>query len=128
MSKISLQMYTMREHTQTLDDLKKTLERLREIGFTTLQYSIPDSFDAAEVKKAFDSLGIVNDSVFCQGLKLEEKTSEIINMCEMFNTDYIRIDAMPRGLTSTPSGYKMYAHYLNESAAGLKKAGKKLFM
>ena len=39
MSKISLQMYTMREHTKSMDDLKHTLEKLREIGFTA--YSTP---------------------------------------------------------------------------------------
>ena len=38
-----------------MDDLKNTLEKLREIGFTALQYSVPDSFDVKEVKKAFDT-------------------------------------------------------------------------
>lgn len=126
MSKISLQMYTMRDHTQTIDDLKETLGKLREIGFTTLQYSIPENFDIREVKKAFDSLGIVNDSVFCPCLKLEEKMSDVLNQCELFNTDYIRIEAIPKGLSSSAAGYKMFAHYLNEATADLKKHGKKL--
>lgn len=126
MSKISLQMYTMREHTKTIDELKATLERLREIGFETLQYSIPESFDVTEVKKTFDSLGISNDSVFCPCLKLEEKTSDILKQCELFGTDYVRIDAIPRGLSSSAAGYKMFAHYLNESTKELGKHGKKL--
>lgn len=126
MNKISLQMYTMREHTKTMDDLKQTLEKLSDIGFKTLQYSIPDCFDAKEIKKEFDNLGIVNDSVFCPGLKLEEKSSDVLNQCELFDTDYIRIDAIPKGLAGTPAGYKMFAHYLNESTADLKKHGKKL--
>ena len=46
MGKISLQMYTMREHTKTLEDLKATVKRLSDIGFGTVQYSVPDSFDA----------------------------------------------------------------------------------
>lgn len=126
MSKISLQMYTMREHTKSMDDLKHTLEKLREIGFTALQYSVPDSFDVKEVKKAFDSLGIINDSVFCPCLKLEERTTAVLEQCELFGTDYIRIDAIPKGLSSSSAGYKMFAHYLNESTADLKKLGKKL--
>ena len=53
MGKISLQMYTMREHTKTLEDLNSTVGRLADIGFKTLQYSIPDKYDAKEVKKIF---------------------------------------------------------------------------
>lgn len=41
MGKISLQMYTMREHTKNLEDLDNCLGRLSEIGFDTVQYSIP---------------------------------------------------------------------------------------
>ena len=126
MSRVSLQMYTMREHTKTLSDLNSTLEKLREIGFTTLQYSIPDTFDVNEVKKAFDDLGIANDSVYCPCLKIEERSAAILNQCELFETDYVRIDSIPKGLTSSAAGYKMFAHYLNASTAELKKHGKKL--
>ena len=49
MGKISLQMYTMREHTKTLEDLNSTVERLADIGFITLQYSIPENYDAKDV-------------------------------------------------------------------------------
>ena len=126
MSKISLQMYTMRNFTKTPDELKATLEKLKEIGFSMLQYSIPDSFKASDVKKLFDEYKIKNDSLFCPCLKIEERTSDIIEMCEIFDTDYVRIDSIPNGLASTPAGYKMFAHYLNESTTDLKKHGKKL--
>lgn len=126
MNKISLQMYTMRDYTQTLPDLDKTLERLRDIGFEMVQYSIPKTVDAKEVKKLFDKNAMVNDSVFCSALDLEECTSEMITQCELFGTDYIRTDSIPRGLTSSASGYKMFAHYLNEVSAELKCHGKKI--
>ena len=64
MSKISLQMYTMREHTKNLADLENTVGRLKEIGFENLQYSVPASFDAREVHKIFEQNKIKNDSVF----------------------------------------------------------------
>lgn len=126
MGKISLQMYTMRDFTKTPAELNNTLERLKEIGFSTLQYSVPDSFDTAEVKKMFDSVGIKNDSVFCPCLELENREKKIIGECEMFETDFVRTNSIPAGLSSSPAGYKMFAHYLNEVTAGLKKEGKKL--
>lgn len=126
MSKISLQMYTLREYTKTMEDLDKTLSRLKEIGFSMLQYSIPAAFNAGEVKKLFDKYVIKNDSVFCPCMQLEEKSAEILEQCEMFNTDYVRIESIPSSFTSAAAGYKMFAHYLNEAAAELKKHGKKL--
>ena len=74
----------------------------------------------------FDSFKIVNDSVFCGALSLEENASKIINQCELFNTKYVRLDAITRGLTEQASGYKMYAHYLNEVSKEYKKHGIKL--
>ena len=126
MGKISLQMYTMREHTKTLEDLNSTVGRLADIGFNTLQYSIPDKNDSKDVKKIFDAHGITNDSVFCPSLMLEEKMSNIISECELFGTKYVRTDSMTAGLTAAASGYKCYAHYLNEVSNEFKKHGIKL--
>lgn len=126
MSKISLQMYTLRERTKTPDELDRTLSRLSEIGFDMIQYSIPEHFDVKQVKTLFDKYGIRNDSVFCRCLFLEEKANDILNQCEMFDTEYIRIESIPAGLTSAPSGYKMFAHYLNDVTKELKAHGKKL--
>lgn len=124
MHKISLQMYTLREYTKTLDGLKNTVERLGEIGFRTLQYSIPAHYDVREVKRIFDANGMVNDSVYCPCLQLEEKMRDILDQCELFETRYVRTNSIPDGLNATPAGYKMFAHYLNEAGVGLKREGK----
>ena len=126
MGKISLQMYTMREHTKTLEDLNSTVGRLADIGFKTLQYSIPDKYDAKEVKKIFNAHGITNDSVFCPSLKLEEKMNKIISECDLFDTKYVRTDSVTSGLTAEAAGYKCFAHYLNEACDEFKKHGLKL--
>ena len=125
-SKISLQMYTMREHTKTIEDLACTIEKLANIGFKTLQYSIPSHYDMREVKKIFDANGMSNDSVFCPSMRLEEDLNKTIAQCELFSTNYVRLDSLPTSLTETPAGYKMYAHYLNEVGAEYKKHGLKL--
>ena len=119
-------MYTMREHTKTLADLEATLGKLKEIGFSALQYSVPDRYDAKTVAKMFEDLNIVNDSVFCPGMLLEERVNQVIEQCNLFNTDHVRIDSIPRGLTSSPAGYKMYAHFLNEVCSEYKKHGIKV--
>ena len=126
MGKISLQMYTMREHTTTMSDLENTLDRLKDIGFTMLQYSVPAAYDAKEVARLFEERGLTNDSVYCPVMKLEENYSNVIGMCELFNTSYVRTGTIPKGLAGTPAGYKMFAHYLNEVGAEYKKKGMKI--
>lgn len=126
MSKISLQMYTMREHTRTISDLADTVGRLKAVGFENLQYTIPEHFDAREVKRIFDENKIKNDSVFCPCMKLEENTYKVIKQCELFGTNRLRIDSIPSDLTKTASGYKMFAHYLNEVGKEYKKEGIKI--
>lgn len=126
MSKISLQMYTMREHTKTISALADTVGRLKEIGFENLQYSVPQHFDVKEVKKIFDENNIKNDSVFCPCMELESRAKETIEQCEIFGTNSVRIDSIPKSLTESPSGYKMFAHYLNEVSAEYQKAGLKI--
>lgn len=126
MGKISLQMYTMREHTRTWEDLKKTVKRLADIGFDTLQYSVPDCYDAKEVKELFDDNGIRNDSIFCPYLKIEDKMKDIISQCELFDTKYVRVDSITSGLATEAAGYKCFSHYLNEACKEFKNHGLKL--
>ena len=126
MSKISLQMYTVREYTKTLADLETSVGRLADIGFDTLQYTVNRSFDAKEVKRIFDSNKMANDSVFCRVLDLEERQKEVLEECALFGTDHIRIDNIPAVLADSATGYKAYAHMLNELAQPYKKQGMKL--
>ncbi len=126
MSKISLQMYTMRDFTKDMQGLENTIDKLREIGFRKLQYSVPEGFDSKEVKKIFDKNGIANDSVYCKCMSLEESAKKVLEDCELFNTNYIRTNSIPSGLSSNAAGYKMFAHYLNETSADYKKHGKKV--
>lgn len=126
MNKISLQMYTMRDFTSTIADLEKTVEQLRGIGFEMLQYSVPKTMDVKEVQKIFEKNHIKNDSVFCSALELEERTTELLRQCDLFGTNRIRTDSIPKGLSGSASGYKMFAHYLNEAGAELKRHEKKI--
>ena len=40
MSRIGLQMYTMRDHVKTLEDYKATVTKVAEIGYKVLQMTM----------------------------------------------------------------------------------------
>ena len=48
--KISVQMYTLRDHTQTKNDLSSTLKRLADMGFKNVQYSLQNFLTADEAR------------------------------------------------------------------------------
>ena len=125
-SRISLQMYTLRDYTKTMTDLDKTLEKLSAIGFRTLQYTVGHGFDKKEVKDLLLRHGMTNDSVFADYRVLKEQSAETLRDCELFETDYIRLASMPPADSASADGYRAFAHYLNENSTELKKAGKKL--
>ena len=126
MQAISLQMYTMREHTKTMSDLENTLERLKDIGLSTLQYTVPPAFDADEVAGLFANRGLKNDSVYCDSKQLEENLNSVLHQCELFDTHYVRLNSMPSALAVTPDGFKTYAQHLNEACGEYKKHDVKL--
>ena len=54
MSKISLQMYTMRDYIKTKPDLTDTVRKLSQIGFKKLQYTVQPFMTIKETKELFD--------------------------------------------------------------------------
>ena len=125
MNKISLQMYTLRDFTKTPEDLRETIFKLRDIGFSMIQYSIPKTFDTKQVKAIFDEAKMKNDSVFCALNDLDDRANEIICQCDMFETQRIRVGSIPRELSVSASGYREYTNILNKAGQAYKKEGKK---
>ena len=124
--KISLQMYTLRKYTGTMNDLEMTLAKLSDIGFKTIQYTVGKDFNKREVKGLMQQFGISNDSVFANFRTLKEDAQEILRDCELFETNYVRIASMPAENTGSADGYRAFAQYLSDNSASLKQAGKKL--
>lgn len=126
MNRISLQMYTLREYTKTAYDFEKTIERLSDIGFRTIQYSVARDFNSREIAELLKKYNIINDSVFADFRKLGETSDTVLSDCELFGTDYVRIASMPRENAESASGYRDFAHFLNRQAIELKRCRKKL--
>lgn len=123
MGKISLQMWTMRDETGTIEGLERTLEKLSKIGFDTIQYSIPANYDRKIVYEIFKKHHMANDSVYAGEL---ENMKDILDQCENFETKYLRIDGIPKELATTEDGYKEYAKALNSKASEAKRHGLKV--
>lgn len=56
-SKIAAQLYTLRDFTKTPDDIKMTMEKVRAIGYESVQLSALGPMDPAELRAVCDSNG-----------------------------------------------------------------------
>ena len=105
MSKISLQMYTMRDYIKTKPDLTDTVRKLSQIGFKNLQYTVQSFMTIKETKELFDEFGISQDSDCISFYDIENNLKRVENGAKYFKTPYLRCDSMPREM-ATPDGIK----------------------
>ncbi len=55
---IAVQLYTVRAHTQTLADLRATLKKVADIGYTAVEVSVVEKIDPRDVARALADHGL----------------------------------------------------------------------
>lgn len=111
--KISVQMYTLRDHTQTKDDLSSTLKRLADMGFKNVQYSLQNFLTADEAKELLSNYGLKNDSPYCADLyNFDADKDNLMHQLTVFDTPYLRISSVPRSENNT-DGILRFASEVN---------------
>lgn len=123
-----VQVYTVREFTQTREGYEDSLRKIREIGYDCVQTYAPHMSD--EEHKAFlAELGLKSESV---GGNYEEMLNDpaaikkAIETAHFYGTDLISFGTMPIPLRESREGYLTYAAGVNKIGAELKKEGCKL--
>lgn len=126
MKQIGLQMYTLRNFTQNAADYERTLEKVAEIGYRSLQTRTPSFWTAEEYKRILEHYGMTADSVFRSVSELEKDIDAVLAEAELFGTDVIRTDSIPGHLTGSAEGYKQFAADMDRIGTVYKKHGMKL--
>ncbi len=57
-AKLAAQLYTVREHTQTLEDFRASMRKIRDIGYTAVQVSGIGPIAHEDVKRVVDEFGL----------------------------------------------------------------------
>ena len=111
--KISVQMYTLRDHTQTKNDLSSTLKRLADMGFKNVQYSLQNFLTADEAKELLSNYGLKNDSPYCADLyNFDADKDNLMHQLTVFDTPYLRMSSVPRSENNT-DGILRFASEVN---------------
>ena len=123
MTKISLQLYSVREHTQTPEDLKETLKKVRNIGYPAIQGGRAAGMTKEEYKEVLDSLGISMTSYAADLPEIAGDLKGYIEDCHYFGQDEIMIGCLPAEYRRDEDTYRQGIAKMNEVGRELKKEG-----
>ena len=127
MSKISLQMYTLRDHMADAVQLDETLARVAAIGYRNVQISIPPYLGVEALQALLEKHGLAADSVFASSMTLLDNLETIVHQAKVLRTDCVRLDSIPKELAATEAGYETYAQILEAAGKALRGRGLSMF-
>jgi sugar phosphate isomerase/epimerase len=99
---------------------KEKLKKLREIGYQSIQGSVPDGMTLPEFKAFMDDLGM-EISCFSGGRPPLQFKQELMDACHAFDCDEVMVGSMPVEYRADYDSYMRGIERLNQAAAVLAK-------
>ncbi|HEX2950635.1 MAG TPA: sugar phosphate isomerase/epimerase [Armatimonadota bacterium] len=127
MSRIALQMYTMRDYMNDITQVADTLQKVSAIGYRNVQISVPAFMTVRQLREMLDANDLKADSVFAPSMTIPENIDSILETAQILGTDVLRTDSIPKELCGSPEGYRTYAAQLNTDGALLHSHGMKFY-
>ncbi len=120
---IGAQLYTVREHCKTLEDLSVSLRKVADIGYKTVQLSGTCAYDPAWMKKELETNGLTCVLTHIPEQKLREKTDLVAKEHEILDCPYVGLGQYKFRPEENESVEKFLELY-HPVAKKLKAAGK----
>ncbi|MDA3962092.1 MAG: sugar phosphate isomerase/epimerase [Planctomycetota bacterium] len=131
MTKLAVQMFTVRDLVKDADGFARTLEAISKIGYTAVQLSAVGAMngdepevDAATAKRWLDDNGLEVIATHRPWPRLVENADEEIAFHKSIGCDYVAIGGIPRDLHDKGAdGYREFIAQGTPALARLKEAG-----
>jgi len=121
---LAAQLYTVREFTQTPQDLAITLRKVREIGYRAVQISAIGPIAPAELKAILDGEGLIMCNTHTGYERLWNDLPAVIEEHHLWNCRHVAIGSMPaRYREEGEAGYHRFAQEANAIGRKLCEAG-----
>lgn len=123
---VAAQLYTLRDFLKTPADIKKTLRRVKEIGYQAVQLSGLGPIDTDELAQMLKDEGLVCCAIHASGDKILDEPQSVISQLNKWNCTHV---AYPH-----PGGVSLkrtkdvvdFAQRLNDAGKVFSEAGKVL--
>lgn len=120
---VGAQMYTVREFCQTLDDMKRSMEKIAAIGYTAVQISgIGQDISAKDIAEAARANGLVIASSHTSWERFKTDLDNLIEEHLLWDCKHPAIGGLFRGYEG-PDGVKRFLEELAPIAERLAEVG-----
>lgn len=117
--KVAAQLYTLRDHLKTPEDIAKSLKKVSEIGYTAVQVSGMGPIDPQELKNIADAEQLTICATHIAFDQMQNNMDEVIRKHQIWDCKYVGIGGMP-------NQYKQNAQTIAAFAKEASEIGKQL--
>ncbi|HLS91630.1 MAG TPA: sugar phosphate isomerase/epimerase [Limnochordia bacterium] len=119
---IAAQLYTLREHLKTPDQIATTLRKVREIGYEAVQLSALGPIETGRLKEILDENGLAVCATHIAWERLQNDIQGVIDEHRTLGCRHVAIGSMPPAYRNE-EGYHRFAKEASEVAKALDGAG-----
>ena len=121
---LAAQLYTIREHTQTVEDFAASMKKIREIGYTSVQVSAIGPIPHEDVKRIVDDNGLTVCITHIGYDRLKDDIDGVIAQHKLWDAPNVAIGSMPNDFrVGGEDAYKRFAEFANGVGEKLYAAG-----
>lgn len=121
--RIGAQLYTVREYTQTAEAMEETFQKLKDIGYQTIQLSAVGPVPAEQVKLLCEKYSLEPVCTHKGAKNYLENLEETIAYHKTIGCNVAGLGAMPGEYPRTAEGMRKFIKDFTPAAAALKEAG-----
>ena len=121
---IAAQLYTLREFTKTPDDIRKTLIKVRDIGYRSVQVSGTGPIRPELLKEMTDEIGLKICATHTPYARLKDDLDNVIKEHLLWGCGNVGLGAMPDEYRENGrEGYESFAGCFSETGKKLDSYG-----
>ncbi|WP_238655804.1 sugar phosphate isomerase/epimerase family protein [Paenibacillus piscarius] len=120
-SNIAAQMYTLREYTQTPEELRESLRKVSDIGYQAVQISGIGKIDPQLVKQYADESGLKICATHIPWDRLVNDLDALAAEHKLWDCKYVGIGSIPGEYQTSQEGYRTFTKLASGIARTLKE-------
>ncbi len=121
-SVIAAQLYTLREFTQTPEDIRATFHKVSQLGYEAVQVSGMGPIEARELKEIADTNGLKIVATHIAYQRICDEPQAVIDEHNLWNCRHVAIGGLPQEYRNE-EGFVRFAHEASVAVRPLIDAG-----
>ncbi|MBQ4315945.1 MAG: sugar phosphate isomerase/epimerase [Oscillospiraceae bacterium] len=123
---IGAQLYTVHNHTKTLEDFSATLKKVADIGYRSVQVSGTCAYEPEWLRDELAKNDLVCAMTHIAPKRIIEETEDVVRQHAVFGCKHIGIGGMPVDMRGTLEGYNEFKKVYLPAAEKMRDLGAKL--